>query len=98
MALQPESKAKDVNGSHIPETGKAGVVVDNGPNFRCVVEDVPVPQPGPGELLLRLNATGLCFSDIHYMLEDLPMPKMSAFGVVCIFVDPHSTLCYAIPC
>jgi alcohol dehydrogenase, propanol-preferring len=36
---------------------------------------------GPNELLLRLNATGLCYSDIHYMLEDLPMPKMSSFNV-----------------
>jgi threonine dehydrogenase-like Zn-dependent dehydrogenase len=25
---------------------------------------IPVPQPGPGELLLRVDACGLCFSDI----------------------------------
>jgi propanol-preferring alcohol dehydrogenase len=36
---------------------------------------------GPNELLLRLNATGICYSDLHYMMEDLPMPKMSAFNV-----------------
>jgi propanol-preferring alcohol dehydrogenase len=35
---------------------------------------------GPDDLLLRLNATGVCYSDLHYMLEDLPMPKMSDFG------------------
>lgn len=78
---QPESKA-DVNGQvHVPEFSKAGCVVNPGPNFRVVIEDVPVPKPGPDELLLRLNATGLCFSDVHYMLENLPMPKMSDFGV-----------------
>jgi len=26
---------------------------------------VPVPQPGPGELLLRVGAAGLCHSDLH---------------------------------
>jgi propanol-preferring alcohol dehydrogenase len=64
----------------IPKTCKAGVVVNPGPDFKVVVEDVPVPEPGPDEILIKLNATGLCFSDIHYMLEDLPMPKMSQFG------------------
>lgn len=36
---------------------------------------------GPGELLLKLNVTGLCYSDIHYMLEDLPLPRMGHYGV-----------------
>jgi len=35
---------------------------------------------GPDEILLRLNATGVCYSDLHYMLEDLPMPRMSEFN------------------
>jgi len=30
----------------IPETGKAGVVVNPGPNFSVVIEDVSVPKPG----------------------------------------------------
>ncbi|MCJ1300681.1 hypothetical protein MMC08_003478 [Hypocenomyce scalaris] len=63
------------------KTCKAGCVVDPGPNFRVQVEDVPIPEPGPDEVLLRLNATGICYSDLHYMLEDLPMPRMSQFGV-----------------
>lgn len=29
--------------------------------------EVPVPRPGPGELLLRTTATGLCQSDLHVM-------------------------------
>ena len=31
------------------------------------MRDVPVPQPGPGELLLRVDAVGLCHSDLHVM-------------------------------
>ena len=26
---------------------------------------------GPDDLLIRLNCTGLCMSDVHYMLKDL---------------------------
>ncbi|MEI7443722.1 MAG: L-idonate 5-dehydrogenase [Burkholderiales bacterium] len=30
------------------------------------VVDVPTPQPGPGEVLVRLGAAGICGSDMHY--------------------------------
>lgn len=52
----------------IPKTGKAGVVVNEGPDFRVEVQDVPVPEPKDDELLIRLNATGLCMSDVHFMM------------------------------
>ncbi|CAG9982242.1 unnamed protein product [Clonostachys byssicola] len=65
----------------LPTTCKAGVVVEYGANFKLEVQDVPVPEPGPGQLLIRLNATGVCYSDIHYMLEDLTLPRMSEHGV-----------------
>ena len=28
------------------------------------VEDVPIPQVGPGEVLVRVNACGLCGTDL----------------------------------
>jgi propanol-preferring alcohol dehydrogenase len=31
------------------------------------VREVPVPRPGPGELLVRVDAVGLCHSDLHVM-------------------------------
>jgi propanol-preferring alcohol dehydrogenase len=36
---------------------------------------------GPDQVLLRLNATGICYSDLHYMLNDLGFGPMSQFGV-----------------
>ena len=36
---------------------------------------------GPNDVLIKLNTTGICYSDIHYMLNDLPFPTMSSFGV-----------------
>lgn len=65
----------------VPTHCKAGVVVNEGPNFEVRVETVPVPTPGPDEILIRLNATGLCSSDLHLMAADLGAPPMSAFGV-----------------
>ena len=32
---------------------------------RCEVRRFPVPEPGPGEVLLRIKATGICGSDLH---------------------------------
>ncbi len=31
------------------------------------VRDVPVPEPGPGEVLLSVDAAGACHSDLHFM-------------------------------
>ncbi|KAL4875244.1 glycosyl hydrolase family 76-domain-containing protein [Aspergillus karnatakaensis] len=36
--------------------------------------------PGPNDVLIKLNVTGLCQSDIHYMLDDIGA-SMSTFGV-----------------
>ncbi|KAF7553273.1 hypothetical protein G7Z17_g3740 [Cylindrodendrum hubeiense] len=65
----------------IPTTCRAAVVENEGPNFSIKIDDVKVPEPGPGELLIRLKTSGLCYSDLHYMLNDTPAPRMSAFGV-----------------
>ncbi|QKX54950.1 uncharacterized protein TRUGW13939_02040 [Talaromyces rugulosus] len=65
----------------IPKECKAGVVHDEGPNFTVEIQTVKVPEPGPDEVLIRLNATGICYSDIHYMLNDTGGKPMSEFGV-----------------
>ena len=33
-----------------------------------VVEE-PLPEPGPGESLVRVSAVGLCGSDLHWFVE-----------------------------
>ncbi len=35
------------------------------------VEDVELDPPGPGEVLVRIEAAGVCHSDLHYMTGDL---------------------------
>jgi D-arabinose 1-dehydrogenase-like Zn-dependent alcohol dehydrogenase len=38
---------------------------------------------GPEDVLLKLNATGICHSDIHFMLNDWGVGPMSAYGTKC---------------
>ncbi|WP_341997912.1 alcohol dehydrogenase AdhP [Microbacterium sp. LWH7-1.2] len=37
------------------------------------VEERPIPRPGPGQVLVRLEACGLCHTDIHAMHGDWPV-------------------------
>lgn len=63
----------------IPKECKAGVVHNEGPDFELKVEMVPVPEPGPDEILIKLNATGICMSDVHWLMNDLaPVPMSSS--------------------
>ena len=32
-----------------------------------VLRDVPVPEPGPGEVLVKVGGAGACHSDLHVM-------------------------------
>ena len=38
----------------------------------AVLEEVPVPEPGPGEVLIEVGAAGACHSDLHLMHEFEP--------------------------
>jgi len=42
---------------------RAAVLVEPG---RIVVEERPVPEPGPRQVLVEVAAVGLCGSDVHY--------------------------------
>ena len=33
------------------------------------LEDRPVPEPGPGQVLVEVSAVGVCGSDVHYFVE-----------------------------
>ncbi|MFZ0661633.1 MAG: zinc-dependent alcohol dehydrogenase family protein [Acidobacteriaceae bacterium] len=36
-----------------------------------VIEDWPIPEPGPGEVLLRVEACGVCRTDLHITMGEL---------------------------
>ncbi len=41
-----------------------------------IIEDVPKPKPGPDEIMVKIEAAGLCHTDIHAAHGDWPVkPK-----------------------
>lgn len=66
---------------------KAAVVEQLG--GKLTIKDVPVPVPGPGELLVKVKACGVCHTDLHAADGDWPVkptppfiPGHEAAGVV----------------
>lgn len=61
----------------IPTTMKAAVVHE----FRkpLVVEEVPVPSPGRGEVLVKVEACGVCHTDLHAADGDWPVKPNPPF-------------------
>jgi propanol-preferring alcohol dehydrogenase len=47
------------------------------PGRPLLIRDLPVPHPGPGQLLLRVRACGICRTDLHVADGELPHPKLS---------------------
>ena len=58
-------------------TMKAAVVHELGGPLS--VEDVPKPTPGPGEVVVRVEASGLCHTDIHAAHGDWPVKPVPPF-------------------
>jgi propanol-preferring alcohol dehydrogenase len=44
-----------------------------------VIEDVPVPTPGPGEILVKIMASGVCHTDLHAADGDWPVKPSPPF-------------------
>src|SRR5690349_8463223 len=40
------------------------------------LDDLAVPTPGPGQVLLRVRACGVCRTDLHIVDGELPRPKL----------------------
>jgi propanol-preferring alcohol dehydrogenase len=58
-------------------TMKAAVVKQFGKPL--VIEDVLVPQPGPGEVLVKVKACGVCHTDLHAASGDWPVKPVPPF-------------------
>jgi propanol-preferring alcohol dehydrogenase len=43
------------------------------------MQDLPTPEPGPGEVLVRIECTGLCHTDIHAARGDWPVTPTLPF-------------------
>src|SRR5512135_2121654 len=59
------------------KTMKAAVVHAFGQAL--AIEEVPVPTPGPGQVLVRLVASGVCHTDLHAADGDWPVKPTLPF-------------------
>lgn len=58
----------------IPEKMRAMVL--EAPTKPLIAMEVPVPRPGPKQVLIRVNACGVCRTDLHIFDGELPNPKL----------------------
>ena len=49
-------------------------------NAPLVIEDLNIDDPGPGEVLVKTMASGICHSDLHVIEGGLPMPPPCVLG------------------
>jgi hypothetical protein len=52
---------------------KAAVVHEFGRPLK--VEDIPIPEPGSGEIVVKVETSGLCHTDVHAAHGDWPPVK-----------------------
>ena len=57
---------------------QAAVLWDYGRDWE--IEELTLDEPREGEVLVRLAASGLCHSDEHLRIGDLPMEALPAIG------------------
>lgn len=59
---------------------KAAILTEYGKPLE--ISEVPIPRPGPGELLVKLEACGVCHTDVHFWKgeHELPGPLPQIMG------------------
>jgi propanol-preferring alcohol dehydrogenase len=61
----------------LPRTMKAAVVPGLGQPLE--IREVPVPPVGPGQVLMRVRASGVCHTDLHAAMGDWPVKPGTPF-------------------
>lgn len=61
----------------MPRTMKAAIVREFGRPL--IIEEVPVPTPGRGQILVKIAATGVCHTDLHAANGDWPVKPKPPF-------------------
>ena len=51
-------------------------ILFEGPRQPLRQAELPIPQPGPGQVLLKVHACGVCHTDLHIIDGELDKPKL----------------------
>lgn len=90
---------------------RAALLHNTGDEKLEIVDDIEVDAPGPGEVTIKIEATGVCHSDLHAMQGSLPQPApfvpghegagiISAVGegVTALVEGDHVVVAWSPPC
>ena len=69
MSALPASSQAPGDTAALPASMEALVLLEPG---RFEIREVPVPTPGPGEVLARVRAVSICGTDAHLIRGDYP--------------------------
>lgn len=90
---------------------RAALLHNTGDEKLEIIDDLEVDAPGPGEVTIKIEATGVCHSDLHAMQGSLPQPApfvpghegagiISAVGegVTALKEGDHVVVAWSPPC
>lgn len=60
------------------DTMRAAVLPEPGADL--VIEEIPVPEPGPGEVLVKVQGCGVCHTDLHVIDGGVAFPTPAVLG------------------
>jgi len=43
-------------------------------NSAWVLKDIPTPEPEPNQVLIKIRASGMCYTDVHQTRGEIPSP------------------------
>src|SRR4051812_31871712 len=62
-----------------PRNGLMNALVFRGPNH-IGIEEVSIPKPGPGEVVMRVTLTTICGTDVHIVKGEYPVQPGLVIG------------------
>lgn len=60
----------------MPDTMKAARMHIDGDVRELRIDEIAIPEPGPGEVLVKVKAAGVCLSDVHLLDGSLTPPHL----------------------
>jgi D-arabinose 1-dehydrogenase-like Zn-dependent alcohol dehydrogenase len=66
---KPEFQAKIMKAAVVPAVNSA-----------WEIKEIETPEPGPGQLLIKIRASGMCYTDVHQTRGELPVKFPRTLG------------------
>jgi S-(hydroxymethyl)glutathione dehydrogenase/alcohol dehydrogenase len=90
---------------------RGAVLRQTGDEGLDVVDNLEIPDPGPGQVKIKIEATGVCHSDLSGMNGTIPQPAPAVLGhegagsilevgegVTSVAVGDHVIVAWSPPC